>query len=153
MKNEFIDGIIKQFHEYEDEYYGMPDVIFIDMETFHQNIVMGEGKFLFNWMSEHQRSGVFEFMGWTLIPTPTNSFTCVFYEKSKLNDYILRLRSRHMYEDEVVRFRALNTRRLFTDVYKNPDDVCHLEVEVKKMMFYKDAVNRYINVMGKFKGE
>lgn len=152
MKNDFIDGIIKQFHEYEDEYYGTPDVIFIDMETFHQNIVMGEEKSLFNWMSEHQRSGVFQFMGWTLIPTPTNSFTCVFYEKKMLDEHIARLRS-YMYDNDVVRLRVLNTRRLFADVYKNPDDVCHLEVEVKKMMFYKDAVNRYINVMGKFKGE
>lgn len=152
MKNEFIDGIIKQFHEYEDEYYRTPDVIFIDMGEFHQNILMGEGQSFFNWMPEHQLSGVFQFMGWTLIPTPTNSFTCVFYEKRMLDEYIARLR-RYMRDDDVVRLRALNTRRLFANFYKNPDDVCHLEVEVKKMMLYKDAVNRYINVMGKFKGE
>lgn len=152
MKNEFIDGIIKQFHEYEDEYYRTPDVIFIDMETFHHNILMGEGISFFNWMSEQQQSGVFQFMGWTLIPTPTNSFTCVFYEKRMLDEYIARLRS-YMHDNDVARLRVLNTRKLFANVYKNPDDVCYLEVEVKKMMLYKDAVNRYINVMGKFKGE
>ena len=152
VKNGFIDGVVNQFHEYENEYYKTPDIIFMDNDTFQQNILIGEGKDFLNWVSYYQYRGTYEFMGWLLVPTRTNDFSCVFYEKCRLDEYITRLNLQYMRENEVAKFYSFNTTKLFLDCY-NPENTYNFNAKVKEMMFYKDAVNRYIDIMGKFKGD